>query len=167
MVVRNVLLCIRLVLEMTLHIFECSTCSLKFNNSFLSYRWGNAVEWLGEQLSLRPGYWITSNENTNDFYLERSYSAVLLHEKASALISSDDEADQISDSGGDNNSGYQGDNSGYHGDNNSGYQADESLVEPESPDTVRLPPQQDLIGDGEKEGCEMSLVEVKGGGDTE
>jgi hypothetical protein len=53
------------------------------------FRWEGAVNWLGVQLERRPGYhgnnpnsWGNpSNETGNDFYIERSNSAVLVHQK--------------------------------------------------------------------------------------
>ncbi|KAL5247027.1 hypothetical protein ACHWQZ_G019033 [Mnemiopsis leidyi] len=61
------------------------------------FRWEGAVNWLGVQLERRPGYhgsnsgsWGNlSNETGNDFYIERSNSAVLVHQKAEALLPND------------------------------------------------------------------------------
>ena len=58
-------------------------------------RWEGAVNWLGVQLERRPGYhgnnpagsWGNlSNETGNDFYIERSNSAVLVHQKVLFII---------------------------------------------------------------------------------
>ena len=53
------------------------------------FRWESAVTWLGSQLERRPGFqtsspgpgWSPSNETGNDFYIERSNSAILVHQK--------------------------------------------------------------------------------------
>ncbi|XP_063694133.1 probable ubiquitin carboxyl-terminal hydrolase FAF-Y [Bolinopsis microptera] len=65
-----------------------------FEDADNKFRWEGAVNWLGVQLERRPGYhgnnpgsWANlSNETGNDFYIERSNSAVLVHQKVLFII---------------------------------------------------------------------------------